>query len=286
MRTAGIERRDRNYRRGIVRQQDLTAAGERAKFRSTACAISEPRLGRIEQQVHRSDAKLGVRAFQQKIDAWPLDMTVKNQPQRPVFRLPTARDMRKVPSLASPPPPTAAAWENRNRRLVKWTISIIPALEAGCQRRRPPPDSRKKLLSNRRNPGPSRADDLRAVASSARHDLEVRHHVDDAQTRNEVALHRAREQHLESPSHEVDQDRDFARPFGARELEAIAPNKLRRQRQPAFDPGIGKHRPCHIAYSSNCARGKRRIGTRIGQGETFPLPSARSSLKPVSSNFT
>ncbi len=78
----------------------------------------------------------GVRALQEKIDAWPLDMTVKNQPQRPVFRLPTARDDVEGSVFQPLPRPRQPQLGRIELEVGEVDDSIIPALEAGCQRRK------------------------------------------------------------------------------------------------------------------------------------------------------
>src|SRR6185369_5967618 len=103
-------------------------------------------------------------------------------------------------------------------------------------------------------PGLGRTHDVASVAAGTGHDLQIGNNIDDADARNEVALHRAGELDDKPAAHEVDQKRDLSVPLRAAEAKAVPADQLRRNREPAFDLRMCKHCAGDVADPGNRAR--------------------------------
>ncbi len=131
---------------------------------------------------------------------------------------------------------------------------VIAALEVRRQRRQPAGEVAEEAVVEPPYPCLCGADDMRAVVVFSGNDLKVGDHVDEPEPRDQVALHRTRQQHLEAAGHEVDQQRELAVPLGAGELQILAAHQLGRDRQPAFDLWVGEHRPGDVANAGERTR--------------------------------
>ena len=63
---------------------------------------------------------------------------------------------------------------------------------------------------------------MRSLVVGADADVKIGSDVDDTETRNQVALHRAGERDVEPAGDEVDQERNLSRPLCAGQQEAVA----------------------------------------------------------------
>ena len=176
-----------------------------------------------------------VRARQEKVELGPFDMAIEHQPHGAVFRLPArAGDVEGavLEALARARQPQLGRIE---LEVGEMDDAVVAALEIGGQRREPAREAPEEAVVEAADPGLGGSDDMAALVVRAGHDMEIGNDVDDAKARDQVALHRARQQDVEPAGDEVDQNGELAVPFGAGEPEVIAAHQLRRDRQPAFD---------------------------------------------------
>ena len=85
---------------------------------------------------------------------------------------------------------------------MKWMISSFPRSRLVVRDGKAAAEVAKETVVELAHPGLSRADDTRALASWARHYLEVRHHVDDAQPRERSSAASRPKHNPETTSHQ------------------------------------------------------------------------------------
>src|SRR4051794_39484708 len=112
--------------------------------------------------------------------------------------------------------------------------AVAAAFEVGFQPRQAPGQFAEEAVVEPPDPRLRGASDNRTMTGRTWHDLEVADHVDDPEPGDQVTRHRARNEHLELAGYEVDQQRQLAVHFGAGQLEAVATDQLRGDREPAF----------------------------------------------------
>src|SRR6185369_8773844 len=216
-------------------------ARERSELGSARCTIIEPGRSRIEQEAHRANAQRIVRMIEQNIEPRTLDMTVEHQLHGSVFRLMPGRDDMEG-AIAEAFPSSGQPQLGRIELQVGETYdAVIAAFEIGCERRQSSRELAEETVVEASYPGLGRTYDVASVAAGTGHDLQIGNNIDDADARNEVALHRAGELDDKPAAHEVDQKRDLSVPLRAAEAKAVPADQLRRNREPAFDLRMCKH---------------------------------------------
>jgi len=100
--------------------------------------------------------------------------------------------------------------------------AVIPTLEVGGQPRQPTSQTREEYVVEPPDPGLCLAYHARPLPARARHDLQLRFDIDDAETGDQVALEPARDGDVEPPGLEVDQQRHQAVQPGAPQLQFLA----------------------------------------------------------------
>src|SRR5689334_21570500 len=98
---------------------------------------------------------------------------------------------------------------------------VIAALEVGRQRRQPSGELAEEAVVEAAHPGLRRARDMTALVAGARDNAKIGHDVHDADAWNQVALHRAGKQDVETAGHQVDEERKLAVPLRAGEPEVL-----------------------------------------------------------------
>ncbi len=193
--------------------------------------------------------------------------------------------MWNVPSRKRWPAPDSRSLGENSCRLEKWTMPSLPRSRSVSIRGRPPVRSRKKLLSRRRTQAlalPTTCEPLlfgpgttfRSVITSTipRPGIRNRFIAPDAITSNRPVTRSISRESL--PFHRA----LVSFKFSPRTSLGVIVS------QPSIR-GLASIAPA-TSPMPVIARAWRRSGTRIGQGVNFPRPSARTSTKPVSSNFT
>src|SRR5262249_28207903 len=132
--------------------------------------------------------------------------------------------------------------------------SVIPPLDVRSEPGQSARELTEKAVVEPANPRLGGADNMGTFVVRPRHDLETGYYTHDPEPRDQVPLHRTRQQNLEAPRHEIDEERQLAVPLCAGEPEILTAHELGRDRQPSFDPGIGEHRARDIADPADVPR--------------------------------
>src|SRR4051794_12492040 len=129
-------------------------------------------------------------------------MAVEGQVNRAVFRLPSlGEDVEGAvaEALASSREPKLGRIELQVREM---DDAVRPAFEVRRQPWQPAGQALEEAVVEPPDPRLAGADDMTAVTIRAGDDLQVGDDVDDAEARDKVALHRARQQDFEPARHE------------------------------------------------------------------------------------